>query len=213
MVLLYNILGGAVDVYTMDHRGTGRSHRLTCEAAQIETSGSPTKGQITNSVLATCAQDVNIQLGSGAGIYPLVQIPFVRSWDVASVLRSFSTTSAAMDLSKVITSIGNANTFVYGVSYGTYLVERLMQLENPSIKGYILDGVVSNSGSKTNKKMVFNDWDKNVDSVGASHFIHRLPPHRTTVAQTFVDLCTADAFCSAKFPGSGVSTFFKKSSG
>ncbi|KDO18107.1 hypothetical protein SPRG_16522 [Saprolegnia parasitica CBS 223.65] len=172
MVLLYNVLGGAVDVYTMDHRGTGRSHRLTCAAAQIETSGSPTKGQITNSVLATCAQDVNVQLGA------------------ASLLRSFSTTSAAMDLSKVIASLGNDNTFVYGVSYGTYLVERLMQLENPSIKGYILDGVVSNSGSQTNQKMVFNDWDKNVDSV----------------AQTFVELCTADAFCSAKFPGSDLKT-------
>ncbi|KAF0710966.1 hypothetical protein As57867_005418, partial [Aphanomyces stellatus] len=47
-------LGGAVDVYTMDHRGTGRSSRLTCSAAQVETSGSPSKGEITVDNFATC---------------------------------------------------------------------------------------------------------------------------------------------------------------
>ncbi|OQR91021.1 serine protease family S33 [Achlya hypogyna] len=174
MVLVYKLLGGAVDMYTMDHRGTGRSNRLTCEASQIETSGSPTKGQITNSVLATCIQDVNAQLG----------------YDNATVLRSYSTTSAAMDLSSLVTDLGNSNTFVYGVSYGTYLVERLMQLANPNIKGYVLDGIVSNSGSDTNEKLVFNDWDKNVDSV----------------AQTFVSLCSADTFCSSKFPSTDLKT-------
>ncbi|KDO19401.1 hypothetical protein SPRG_21505 [Saprolegnia parasitica CBS 223.65] len=86
-------------------------------------------------------------------------------------------------LSALQSTTENANTFVYGVSYGTYLVERLMQLENPSIKGYILDGIVANSGSKDNKLTVFNDWDKEVDEA----------------AQTFIDLCKTDTYCSSKF--------------
>ncbi|EQC38993.1 hypothetical protein SDRG_03946 [Saprolegnia diclina VS20] len=168
MTLLYSMLNGAVDVYTMDHRGTGRSYKLTCSASQIETSGSPTKGQVLNSVLSTCIKDINIQIGAND----------------TKALRSFSTTSAAMDLSTLISATENANTFVYGVSYGTYLVERLMQLENANIKGYILDGIVANSGSKENKLTVFNDWDKEVDEA----------------AQTFVDLCKTDTYCSSKFP-------------
>ncbi|KDO19399.1 hypothetical protein SPRG_21504 [Saprolegnia parasitica CBS 223.65] len=79
-------------------------------------------------------------------------------------------------------------------SYGTYLVERLMQLENPSIKGYILDGIVANSGSKDNKLTVFNDWDKEVDEA----------------AQTFIDLCKTDTYCSSKFPGSDLRTALTK---
>ncbi|OQS05420.1 serine protease family S33 [Thraustotheca clavata] len=168
MILLYNTLGGSVDMYTMDHRGTGRSSRLSCTATQIETPGSSTQGQITNEVLPACIQDVNIQLGSAN----------------STVLRSYSTTSAAMDLSNIISYLGNVNTYVYGVSYGTYLVERLIQLANPNIKGYALDGIVSNSGSKSNKKMVFNDWDINVNQV----------------AQYFITLCSSDSFCNSKFP-------------
>ncbi|KAF0707468.1 Aste57867_6605 [Aphanomyces stellatus] len=41
-----------------------------------------------------------------------------------------------------------------------------MQLANPQIKGYILDGVVSNSGSKRNQKLSFADWDVNMNEVG-----------------------------------------------
>ncbi|KAG3018431.1 hypothetical protein PC120_g10444 [Phytophthora cactorum] len=41
MVSLHEQLKGAVNVYTMDHRGTGRSTLFNCVAAQVSTSGSP----------------------------------------------------------------------------------------------------------------------------------------------------------------------------
>ncbi|RHY66893.1 hypothetical protein DYB30_005775 [Aphanomyces astaci] len=52
-------LGGSVDVYTMDHRGTGRSSRLSCVASQVETSGSPTKGHVTSQSFPDCIQDLS----------------------------------------------------------------------------------------------------------------------------------------------------------
>ncbi|KAF0770092.1 hypothetical protein AaE_002627 [Aphanomyces astaci] len=135
-------LGGSVDVYTMDHRGTGRSSRLSCVASQVETSGSPTKGHVTSQSFPDCIQDVNMQLGDDADV---------------NLLKAYSTTSAATDLSKIISLLNttpNAHTTVYGVSYGTYLVQRLMQLANPNVKGYVLDGVVSQSGSKSGEKVL-----------------------------------------------------------
>ncbi|KAF1789889.1 Alpha/Beta hydrolase fold [Phytophthora cactorum] len=41
MVELHARLDGTVNVYTMDHRGTGRSTLLDCVAAQATTTGSP----------------------------------------------------------------------------------------------------------------------------------------------------------------------------
>ncbi|OQR81769.1 serine protease family S33 [Thraustotheca clavata] len=168
MFSTYLALEGTTDVYTMDHRGTGRSHRLECTAAQVETSGSPTNGELTPEVLSACIQDVNTQLGGSPN---------------SSVLSAFSTTSAAMDISALITNTNNSNSYVYGVSYGTYLVERLMQLNNTNIKGYILDGVVSQSGSQDNKKLFFNDWDTNMGSI----------------AESVLSLCYLDSYCMEKF--------------
>ncbi|OQS02189.1 serine protease family S33 [Thraustotheca clavata] len=167
MVSTYQTLDGTTDVYTMDHRGTGRSHRLECTAAQAETSGSPTNGELTPEVLSDCVQDINTQLGGTPN---------------SSVLSAFSTTSAAMDISALITNTNNSNTYVYGVSYGTYLVERLMQLNNTNIKGYILDGVVSQSGSQDNKKFFLNDFDTNMG----------------TIAESVLSLCKMDSLCMQK---------------
>jgi hypothetical protein len=58
MLLMNWIFGGTVDLYTMDHRGTGRSSRLSCVASQVETSGNP------NGVFANCIQDINVELGN-----------------------------------------------------------------------------------------------------------------------------------------------------
>lgn len=40
MDLLVKLLGGQFDVYTTDHRGVGRSSRVTCVTTQAETPGS-----------------------------------------------------------------------------------------------------------------------------------------------------------------------------
>ncbi|RHY32688.1 hypothetical protein DYB32_002335 [Aphanomyces invadans] len=153
-------LGGAVDVYTMDHRGTGRSGLLSCVASQVETSGSPTKGSVNSQSFPACIQDVNTQLGDDADV---------------NLLKAYSTTSAATDLSNLISLFGTTGgeTTVYGVSYGTYLVQRLMQLGNPNVKGYVLDGVVSQSGSKVGEKVLIyriNRCNSN-DATAVSNFI------------------------------------------
>ncbi|RHZ08907.1 hypothetical protein DYB26_009430 [Aphanomyces astaci] len=174
-------LGGSVDVYTMDHRGTGRSSRLSCVASQVETSGSPTKGHFTSQSFPDCIQDVNMQLGDDADV---------------NLLKAYSTTSAATDLSKIISLLNttpNAHTTVYGVSYGTYLVQRLMQLANPSVKGYVLDGVVSQSGSKSGEKLSFADWAVNMDEIGTA----------------FMALCAKDATCGPKFATSSLQETLK----
>ncbi|OQS04937.1 kinase [Thraustotheca clavata] len=106
MANVYRALGGTATVYTMDHRGTGRSHRLGCTAAQVETSGSPSNGEITPEVLSACIQDVNVQLGASPN---------------SSMLSAYSTTSAALDVSTLINNTNNTNTYVYEEAAATTL--------------------------------------------------------------------------------------------
>ena len=58
MAEIYERLNGQYTIYTMDHRGTGRSTRLECLAAQALTSGSPEGSQITLGELPSCLQDL-----------------------------------------------------------------------------------------------------------------------------------------------------------
>ncbi|KAG2836274.1 hypothetical protein PC113_g20057 [Phytophthora cactorum] len=67
-------------------------------------------------------------------------------------LASFSTTSAAMDILPFFSKYSNgASSIVYGVSYGTVVVERLMHLNPPTVNGYALDGIATASGASGNK--------------------------------------------------------------
>ncbi|KAF0698092.1 Aste57867_11270 [Aphanomyces stellatus] len=94
-------LDSAVDIYTMDHRGTGRSSWLTCSTSV----------------------NINMNLGDAGD---------------GSMLAAYSTTRAATDVSKIVSLLDKEKeSYVYGVGYGTYLVERVMQLANKQIKGYI----------------------------------------------------------------------------
>ncbi|KAE9267433.1 hypothetical protein PR003_g31776, partial [Phytophthora rubi] len=77
MITLHSQLEGAVNVYTMDHRGTGRSTRLDCVAAQATTTGSPWGSELDPSEVPACAQDLHNKYGD---------------------LASFSVTTAATDL-------------------------------------------------------------------------------------------------------------------
>ncbi|TYZ66639.1 hypothetical protein PybrP1_005314, partial [[Pythium] brassicae (nom. inval.)] len=83
MTSLYKELGGNVNVYTMDHRGTGRSTLLDCVASQVTTSGSPSRGELSPDEVAACAQELQTKYGD---------------------LTAFSITSAASDLSRFITT-------------------------------------------------------------------------------------------------------------
>ncbi|KAJ8521606.1 hypothetical protein ON010_g17793 [Phytophthora cinnamomi] len=71
-------------------------------------------------------------------------------------LASFSVTATATDLKTFISKHTNgASTIVYGLSYGTMLVERLIHLAPPEVTGYVLDSVCTVSGQ-------FSNYDVNI---------------------------------------------------
>ncbi|EQC37362.1 hypothetical protein SDRG_05579 [Saprolegnia diclina VS20] len=163
MIDLYDVLDGHVNVYTMDHRGTGRSAPLQCIATQAATPGSPGGDVIELAEMPDCIQDILFEIDGHTS--------------------AFSVTSAALDLVLMLRAFSGENrpAFVYGASYGTLLVERLMQLGPTGIHGFILDGVVSQRGSDAFRHS-FANWDHDVASVGTR----------------FLDRCTTDPFCKGQ---------------
>ncbi|KAG2769825.1 hypothetical protein Pcac1_g19022 [Phytophthora cactorum] len=163
MATLYRKLKGAANVYTMDHRGTGRSTFLDCSAAQAATSGSPAGNTIKPSEVPSCAKALERKYGD---------------------LASFSTTSAAKDLVTLVSEFSNGkNTIVYGVSYGSLLVERIMHLDPPQVTGYVLDGVATTTRATADLFPYFSRADTGFGEVG----------------DAFMDLCAQDRGCSAHF--------------
>ncbi|TMW67434.1 hypothetical protein Poli38472_011054 [Pythium oligandrum] len=147
MLSLFGLLQGNVNVYTMDHRGTGRSTKLDCVAAQAQTSGSPSHSTVSVEEVPNCAVELQARYGGD--------------------LVAFSTTSAAWDLHTFITQeLHGSKTFVYGVSYGTSLVERLMHLNTTEIVGYVLDGIATTSGSNVEHFEYASNRDFDYDQVG-----------------------------------------------
>lgn len=116
-------MGGAADLYTMDHRGTGRSFFLDCQAAQAFADDGLDGTGLFLDEMPNCLKDVMFQIDGH--------------------LNAFSITSAAKDLEYLVDHLHDEDeeVFVYGVSYGTLLVERLMHLAPPKVIGYILSGV------------------------------------------------------------------------
>ncbi|KAJ0397023.1 hypothetical protein P43SY_003967 [Pythium insidiosum] len=117
MFQLQQELGGAVDFYTFDHRGTGRSEYIECEGMRSNTEDG---SDLSLNEVAACLDEINTKYdGQAAG---------------------FSVTSAARDVEHLIkTYLSEHHVFLYGYSYGTYLTQRLLQLEIPQVKGYIFD--------------------------------------------------------------------------
>uniref|UniRef100_K3XAS0 Peptidase S33 tripeptidyl aminopeptidase-like C-terminal domain-containing protein n=1 Tax=Globisporangium ultimum (strain ATCC 200006 / CBS 805.95 / DAOM BR144) TaxID=431595 RepID=K3XAS0_GLOUD len=175
MASLYEELKGNVNVYTMDHRGTGRSTLLDCVAAQATMSASPSGGDIDVKEVGSCAEELEIKFGKD--------------------LSAFSITSAATDIKTFITQfMAGSKTFVYGVSYGSALVERLMHLQTTEIIGYILDGVSTTSGADAKDGMYITNWDTNFGEVG----------------DRFLAFCASDATCASRFSSLSIQDTLKK---
>ncbi|EEY64467.1 serine protease family S33, putative [Phytophthora infestans T30-4] len=163
MSTLYKQLKGTVNVYTMDHRGTGRSTLLNRPAAQTITSGSPGGKNIDPKEFPSCAQALERKYGD---------------------LASFSTTSAAKDLVTFITEFSNGQrTIVYGTSYGSLLVERVIHLAPPQVTGYVMDDVTYTSRTSTGVFPYMSYADTDYGEVG----------------DAFMGLCAQDRGCSAHF--------------
>ncbi|KUF81490.1 hypothetical protein AM587_10017271 [Phytophthora nicotianae] len=166
MNTMYLELDRQVSVYTFDHRGTGRSARLECQAAQAGALGSPGGSAIRLDELPACMDDIRFQVDNQTA--------------------AFSVTSAAKDLAAIINyELSDQDVFVYGLSYGTYLVERLVHFAPASVKGFSVDGIVSESGDTVEKRSTFSNWDHDVGVVG----------------DRFLAACLAEDFCKSKFPG------------
>ncbi|OWZ20804.1 hypothetical protein PHMEG_0004741 [Phytophthora megakarya] len=163
MVTLHKKLKGTVNVYTMDYRGTGRSTKFDCMASQTTTTGSPSGGEIDPSEVGACAQDLEFKYGD---------------------LSSFSMTSAATDVVAFLSKYSNGKSnIIYGTSYGTALVERLMHLKPPNVVGYAFDGIATSSGSPEGGVEYVSTWDTDNGEVG----------------DRFLALCKHNRECNARF--------------
>ncbi|KAG1690614.1 hypothetical protein DVH05_027964 [Phytophthora capsici] len=123
-------LGGAFNMYLMDHRGTGRSTRLSCSAA-TKLNSSLWGSDVEAPNVGKCAEELISKYGDMA---------------------SFSTTSAAKDVATFMGEHTNGeDTIVFGWSYGTMLGERLIHLDPPQVTGYVLDGILTSMGARTSE--------------------------------------------------------------
>ncbi|GLE08125.1 hypothetical protein PINS_up019087 [Pythium insidiosum] len=158
MLKLHELLKGEADIYTMDHRGTGRSHLLHCDAAQAFTTASPGGTNIDFREVPSCIKDVLFQIDGQPS--------------------AFSITSAAKDVELLVKTFNQGQeTHVYGASYGTYLTSRLMHLAPQEVKGYILDGV----------------WSESIGSFA------NFSSHRDVPGKYFASLCEQNEACKAKY--------------
>ncbi len=115
----YAPLAAELDVYLLDHRGTGRSSRLSCP--DEEEPGSPGGMEVTTGELAGCAAYLRATWGAR--------------------LEAFRPSEAAHDVQALIDALRapGDEVFVYGRSYGTYLLHRYLQVAPGQASGVIFD--------------------------------------------------------------------------
>jgi pimeloyl-ACP methyl ester carboxylesterase len=120
---MYLALGRDLELYFLDHRGAGRSDRLTCPTEEAPTG--PSGNLIREAEWASCAAVLKEHWGED--------------------LAGFSVTEAAKDLGESIehTREDGLPVYLYAVSYGTYLAQRYLQLYPSQPSGIILDSICS----------------------------------------------------------------------
>ncbi|MBK6514171.1 MAG: alpha/beta fold hydrolase [Polyangiaceae bacterium] len=129
----------ALDLYAIDHRGVGRSARLTCEAQETPTSDWGIS--VSPSEAAACHAALTAQWGGD--------------------LAEFSTTAAARDLGHLIevNREDDLGVLLYSVSYGTYWAHRYLQLFPDQASGVVLDSIAPPG-------IDFVTYDEDFDRVG-----------------------------------------------
>jgi pimeloyl-ACP methyl ester carboxylesterase len=147
-----------LDVYIPDHRGTGRSRRLGCSAEESE--ASPGGSEITAEEWPACFASLKVAWGDG--------------------LAAFNSTEAANDLGALIdrTRQPGESVFVLGASYGTYLVQRYLQLFPAQPTGVVLDSIAPPVAAFSQ----FDQWSNDG-------------------AKKLLQTCDRDPFCAQKLGG------------
>lgn len=164
MMSLYMLLGNTADVYTTDHRGTGRSEFLQCEAAQALAAGSPNGEEISMEELPKCVHDILFEIDNKTA--------------------AFSVSSAAADIVMILDELDEYDdVYLYGVSYGTYWLERVMKMAPRKVRGYVFDGVIPDAFVSERRGFSLESWNQNT-----------LAP-----AERFFTYCAEDSSCPLKF--------------
>ncbi len=147
---------GHVDVYMPDHRGTGRSGRLSCATA--EQKGTPLDYGISTDEMKQCL--------AAAGP------------DVATTLAGFTPSNAARDIGWMVsqTRVTGRPVYVYGVSYGTYLALRYLEIFPTGADAIVLDSLCPPDGC----------------------LLSRIDTWTNDAAKAFFAACGQDSFCSSK---------------
>ena len=156
-------------LYMLDHRGTGRSSRLTCPAQ--EDADSEGGNDITEAEWPGCLQHLDATWGS--------------------TLEGFSTTEAAHDLGQLIALTRTSSVIVFGESYGTYWLWRYLHLYPAQADGAMMN-------SLANPGFSFTTYNKDADEVGHALLdlcaedpdcAMRLPAPREALSQAFESPC------------------------
>lgn len=173
MSTLYTKLNGSAHVYTLDQRGSGSSTRFECLSAT--TSQPLPAASVTGAQVAICAQQLEQKFGKDLSV--------------------FSVTSAASDVAAFIAKYhSSAKSFVYGVSYGSVLVERLIHLNPVGVSGYVLDAIRTTSGANQGGFMY--------ESNAATDF--------GAVADQLIDACAGSVNCFGKFAAESLRAMLEK---
>jgi len=108
-----------LDIFVPDHRGTGYSGKICLNEEIVD---SPDGMALANDEWGTC---------------------FNYMYSNLEYVKAFTITNAAKDLSYLINKFsGEGERYIYGVSYGTQLVLRLLQLGTVNLDAVILDSLV-----------------------------------------------------------------------
>lgn len=178
------------DLMVPDHRGTGYSSRL-CPAEEAPDSVGGTR--LVGAEWGTC---------------------FGRLIGHPERVRPFSITTAAWDLKHLLTSSSvDGPSYVYGVSYGTQLVLRTLQLGPSPVKGVVLDSLVpldrDEQWELSRRSQAVNDVGTQVlDQCDAKPECHRIlgQPARAALRQLLTDLGQQSPLLK-KIPGMDLKQF------
>jgi pimeloyl-ACP methyl ester carboxylesterase len=126
-----------IDVYTLDHRGTGKSGRLSCPAA--ESPDSVSGEQISGAETFGC-------------------IPYLEEiWGDA--LDAVTSSSSAIDLAALIEAnrVAGKRIVVWGGSYGSYFAHRYLQIFPDQADGVIVEAIFTPDATFIDSDVHIND--------------------------------------------------------
>jgi pimeloyl-ACP methyl ester carboxylesterase len=165
------------ELVTPDHRGTGYSTKL-CPAQEARESAA------------------GLDL-AGDEWGPCISSMYANP----TRIQAFTITHAARDLSGLISSQrGDGPVYLYGVSYGTQLALRMLQVAPTALDGLILDGLVPPEGAV---QWEISQRTRIADAVGRAFLT---PAQAATVAR-LVEYANADPAWIKQVPGKDIRLF------